>query len=278
MPKTTYAICRLEKRTDLAQIRRSEKHNLRQQTTPNADPNGPAPKLVFGSPNLVAAVKALLPEKRRKNAVLAVEMVLTASPEWWTNAAPSQRAKWEQANLDWLQETYGANLVQVVRHDDEATPHLHAYWVPLVDGRLNYRAIHGSPKSLVELQDGYAKAMSQFGLARGQPKSARRHEHHSKVVDLWDQAQASMKETAKILRQLASMMDDLESSTLLRRAGAALAKGMDGGAVAPKATTQRDLGEGAPARSHDASIPLASTRRAFASPPPRSSPGPRPSR
>lgn len=247
MAKTMFAICRLEKRTDIAQIRRSQKHNLRQAPTPNADPNGPPPRLLMGLADLVAGVKALLPDKRRKNAVLAVEMVLTASPEWWAAASDEVKQQWEDANMAWLKDSYGDRMVQVVRHDDEKTPHLHAYWVPLVDGKLNYRAIHGSPRSLIELQDGYGKAMAKFGLSRGQPKSGRRHEHHSKVVDLWSQAQVSMKQTAQALRQLADMMDDLEASAILRKAGASLAEGLGRGAGAAKAATVEGVKKTAPA-------------------------------
>lgn len=35
-------------------------------------------------------LRALLPEKRRKDAVLAVEYVMTASPKWFTEATPEQ--------------------------------------------------------------------------------------------------------------------------------------------------------------------------------------------
>lgn len=264
MAKTPFAICRIEKRSDISQIRRSQKHNLRQQATPNARPDGPPPAVLFGSPDLVATVRSMLPEKRRKNAVLAVEMVLTASPEWWHKSSPEEHQQWLDSNLQWLGSTYGENLAQVVFHADEATPHLHAYWVPLVDGRLNYRELYGTPRKMISLQDSYAAAMAPLGLARGKPRSARRHEHHSKVVDLWTQAQSSMKHTAKILRELASMIDNLDSAALLQQAGNALSLGLGipqpSRAESSKDSTGRSLKEVAPALPQLPSCPMTSPR------------------
>lgn len=39
-------------------------------------------------------------------------------------------AAWEVATVEWLKETYGDGLVSVVRHVDEAHPHVHAYILP----------------------------------------------------------------------------------------------------------------------------------------------------
>ncbi|MGK3681365.1 hypothetical protein ACSLOD_28220, partial [Escherichia coli] len=36
-------------------------------------------------------VRELLPEKRRKDAVLAVEYVMTASPEWWKGTVSNHK-------------------------------------------------------------------------------------------------------------------------------------------------------------------------------------------
>ena len=38
--------------------------------------------------------------------------------------------EWERWSLDWLKKKYGDDLKTVVRHDDEANPHLHAYILP----------------------------------------------------------------------------------------------------------------------------------------------------
>ncbi|WP_171030497.1 plasmid recombination protein, partial [Escherichia coli] len=68
-------------------------------------------------------VRELLPEKRRKDAVLAVEYVMTASPEWWTEATPRQQAEFFARSEQWLEKKYGKDrVVAAVVHRDEATP------------------------------------------------------------------------------------------------------------------------------------------------------------
>ena len=53
----------------------------------------------------------LLPEKRRKDAVLAVEYVMTASPEWWKEATPRQQAEFFARSEQWLEKKYGKDRV-----------------------------------------------------------------------------------------------------------------------------------------------------------------------
>ena len=54
--------------------------------------------------------------------------------------------QWEEKTIKWLKEKYGDNLKTVVRHDDEAYPHLHIYIIPSADPEM--RASH--------LHEGYA--------------------------------------------------------------------------------------------------------------------------
>ncbi|WP_308370368.1 plasmid recombination protein, partial [Serratia marcescens] len=72
-----------------------------------------------------------LPEKRRKDAVLAVEYVMTASPEWWNTASSDQQQGFFTRSGEWLADKYGAdNIVTATVHRDELTPHLSAFVVP----------------------------------------------------------------------------------------------------------------------------------------------------
>ncbi|MEF6388186.1 plasmid recombination protein, partial [Escherichia coli] len=84
-------------------------------------------------------------EKRRKDAVLAVEYVMTASPEWWKEATPRQQAEFFARSEQWLEKKYGKDrVVAAVVHRDEATPHLSAFVVPLTqDGRLSAKEFIG---------------------------------------------------------------------------------------------------------------------------------------
>ena len=74
-----FAICRVEKRSDLKQVGRSEAHNLRGFKPAHALPGADAPRILFGSKGLTTQLAEVLPEKRRKDAVLAFEVFLGAS-------------------------------------------------------------------------------------------------------------------------------------------------------------------------------------------------------
>ncbi|MEX5538991.1 plasmid recombination protein, partial [Pseudomonas syringae] len=73
-----------------------------------------------------------IPQKVRKNGVLCIETLMTASPEWqgWHNA--SKEAALFEKSKAWLVEKFGAeNVIATSIHRDETTPHLVAYIVPL---------------------------------------------------------------------------------------------------------------------------------------------------
>jgi hypothetical protein len=176
-----FAICRVEKRSDLKQVGRSEAHNLRGFLAAHADPKADAPRILFGTKGLTTQLREVLPEKRRKDAVVAFEVFLGASPEWFEVQSPEQVEAWAAANVDWLKARFGPNLMQVVLHTDEQTPHLHAYCHPVQkDGSLSYFKMLGSPKLLTELQTDYATAMKPMGLRRGLKKSTATHEETAK--------------------------------------------------------------------------------------------------
>jgi hypothetical protein len=118
----------------------------------------------------------------RGDAVRAVELVLTASPEGFRRDADGRAldvrgTAWVQDNLDFLRQRFGEkNVVSFTLHQDEITPHIHAVVVPVTDdGRLSSRDVF-SPMSLRQLQTDYAKAMEPHGLERGIKYSTAIHE------------------------------------------------------------------------------------------------------
>lgn len=74
---------------------------------------------------------------------------------------------WQRRNIEWMRETWGDRLVSVVRHTDEAHPHLHAYVLP--DGPMRARELHPGVAAKTEakaqaLQGGSdAKTANKFG-------------------------------------------------------------------------------------------------------------------
>ena len=175
-----YAILRAQKLKSAVAVHRSLKHAFREQETPNADAERTPDNSHIGaesSREAMAAFRSRLPEKHRKDAVLAVEYLITGSPEA-INAKDriGQDAYFRDA-LDWLKARHGAeNVVYAGIHRDESTPHMYAYVVPRVGDRLNCRAFLGGSKALSQMQTDFAKRVGlPHGLERGLERSKARH-------------------------------------------------------------------------------------------------------
>ncbi len=105
----------------------------------------------------------------RKDAVKAVEVVLSFSPEaaLWIDT-DERRMEWITANLRFLADKFKKENILAARVDfDESTMHMHAFICPEKDGRLSAKMVLGNKYDLSKLQSDYADAMSVFGLSRG---------------------------------------------------------------------------------------------------------------
>ena len=170
-----YGICRIQK-LKAGSVSGSALHTNRERYTPNADPAQPHIRIIGqpdgpNTPELETLVRQRIGDQTiRKNAVLAVEFLLTASPEYFRPDDPGRAGHYEPQRLEdfqhqacvWLTNNYGDRIVRAELHLDEATPHIHAYLVPLDEkGKLNCRALFGGSRyRLSELQDSFAAAMS----------------------------------------------------------------------------------------------------------------------
>ena len=114
--------------------------------------------------------------KIRTDAVHCVEILLTASPEYFRPDEPERYgyyepeklSPWIEANVKWLKEKYQDKLVRAELHLDEGTPHIHAFLVPLDDrGQLNCKSIFGGRDKMKKFQDSYHSAVNHLGLERG---------------------------------------------------------------------------------------------------------------
>jgi hypothetical protein len=147
-------------------IAATDQHTKRQRETPNANPEVQNIRFIGqpdtpGGPDLETLVKERIGDQTiRKNAVLCVEMVLTASPEYFRPDEPGRAGHYEPQRLEdfkhsvhkWLDEKYGDRIVRAELHLDEATPHIHAYLVPLDEkGKLNCRALFGGREKRVQV-------------------------------------------------------------------------------------------------------------------------------
>lgn len=184
------------------QLGRVLTHNLRAHptTAPHADPQKRATNRVLrGATDSAAAAAtararlAALPRYRR-DAVLAFEVLLTASPQFFDGPKAQLRA-WRDESVRWLEETFGRDqLVSVVLHEDERTPHLQAVVLPIHEGRL--RAAHWTdgPAKMSALQDSYATAVERAGLRRGERRTRVRHTTLKTFYRLADQVLRAVKE------------------------------------------------------------------------------------
>lgn len=178
----TYAILRIIKLKTFGRISAAGNHNLRLKYCSNANPEKRHlnVNLVDKGSSLTSAVKARLfgagIKKWRKDAVLASELLLTASPEFFEKGASTEA--WIAENHRWLVETFGDNIVSAVVHMDEMTPHIHCILVPIDrNGRLSHKNLFGGARdAFVEWQTNYAKRMTRFGLERGVCGSTATHE------------------------------------------------------------------------------------------------------
>ena len=81
-----YAIMRAKKLANMGSVAASMQHCYRERNTHNADQERTPDNqhlVAKSTDEAMGKLRALLPEKRRKDAVLAVEYVMTASLEWF---------------------------------------------------------------------------------------------------------------------------------------------------------------------------------------------------
>jgi len=207
----------------------ADKHDQRLRTTPNADPartplnrlvmgvDGPLPQTLQGRLAEVAQEVGADSLVKRKDAVTCMEVLLTASPEYFRPENPTAAGTWNPDNLvafervavKFLGEEFGPrNVIRARLHLDEATPHIHAYVTPITttdEGeatrlgvklvaaedpkdrhkpKLNARAWVGGRQRLSAFQDRLGEAFLELGLERGVRGSKR---HHQAVSQFYTQ-------------------------------------------------------------------------------------------
>lgn len=174
----SFAIYRTAKLGSFGEIGGSLSHTYRTRPTPNADEN----KAHLNEHSLKTynecfeAIKNSIPEKRRKNAVLTIEHLITASPDWdgWNTA---KEKEFFNKSLDFINKKYGQeNVVAYSIHRDETTPHLIVYVTPIDEkGGLNAKKWLGGRAKLSQTQTEFANEVKHLGLNRGLENSKARH-------------------------------------------------------------------------------------------------------
>ncbi len=119
--------------------------------------------------------------KVRRDSVMMVETLITASPEFMNSLPPEEQKLYFQTALDFVSERVGRqNILSAVVHMDEKTPHMHLSFCPITpDGKLSAKALLGNQKSLSEWQTAYHERMSARWneLERGQSSMETKRKH-----------------------------------------------------------------------------------------------------
>lgn len=223
----TFGIIRIQKHNSMSSAKRSGMHKDRERDTPNADPDRTALNVTEGaqtSDELVKAIQdrvdlATVKATGDDKPVLAVEYLITASPEFFKEKSAVEVDRYFEDAKNWLKAKHGAaNVVSITRHNDEKSPHLSAFVVPLVEREAGTRkrsvivgkdatghviretrefkkpaevalsAKHyfgGTKATLSELQSEFAEEVcSKHGLRRGIRGSKAKHQRVSRFYAL----------------------------------------------------------------------------------------------
>jgi len=178
-----FAILRFEKVKTMAGVAGRGQHNERERDTPNADPaRAHLNERLLGSGDAYANVQTRLDameftRKIRTDAILAVEYMATTTPGHFDPDDRETIRAWAMRTVEWAQRRHGVeNVVAAHLHLDETTPNLHLMVVPITpDGRLSFKDYSRGKAALRAMHDDYQRAVSDFGLERGERGSKRTH-------------------------------------------------------------------------------------------------------
>ena len=191
-------VFRIAKLKSWGEVGGAGSHNHRERSTPNA--NTLRCNVVIVAPSggdVVQQVKDNIGKQTvRKNAVLAVEVIASASPEYFRPTCPDRAGYWEPEKLEawrkamepWIAEKF-PYAASVVLHLDEATPHYQIIDVPLVDGKLNCRCKYSgdSRRDIGKWQTLAAEPVASLGIERGIEGS---QATHTRIAEFYGAANA----------------------------------------------------------------------------------------
>ena len=208
--KDMYAIIGIGKLKAAGNIAGVLSHMMRTRETPNSD--GRENTVLIQPPSLSEVMQEIALYMPRKNAVLAYDMLLTASPEFFQDKTPEQVQEWAQDALAWAcKKLDRENIKGAVLHLDENTgPHVQILALPVVNSKLNARGITGGRERMRALWTEYAAAMKHWGLVRGREYSPAKH------VDVKDYYQAVNRAT-ELAKVRAVKPEELPAPELLDR-------------------------------------------------------------
>lgn len=203
-----YATFRVQKLKSMAEVCGAGAHCTRSTQPPNADPDRKELNVILGgdpAEQIRTRIDVLRDAgvKWRSDAVRAIELVVGASPSFWSRDGQAHAGEPEAWDMEkvaafeahlvtWAEQEFGKdNVVSITRHMDETSPHWHVFTIPLDttpakerpakteptrpgrrprkswEARLNAKRWLGGPQLISALQTRYADALEPLGLERG---------------------------------------------------------------------------------------------------------------
>ena len=170
-----YAIIGLAKLKTIGNIQGMLAHMTRSRYTANS--NGKPNTILIPPPTLQQIEERINSYMPRRNAVLAYDFLMTASPEFFRGKTEQEIAAWEQDSLAWCQKVFGpGNLIAAYSHHDESSIHITCTIIPEWEGKLCAAHFTDGRQKLRDMWTSYAQAMRPWGLKRGKLYSPAKHQ------------------------------------------------------------------------------------------------------
>ena len=147
---------------------------------PIQDENGESMTYKTGFQKRMKEVEAYQTKKVRKDAVLGFDVLIEFGDKDDIDGISIE--DWETQTVKWLQDTFNVagdgkdNVLSVVCHKDESSPHIHAFVIPIdEENHLNAKRFTGGYSAMSEMQSSYYEYVKDLGIERGVPKSSAHH-------------------------------------------------------------------------------------------------------
>lgn len=231
--KKQYSIISFVKLKTNGNIVQSAKHNNRTIPVPNADPeklhlnqlDGMAGK---SNKELTAHINDRISKAGRNprpDSVKVIDVVITASPEFFDRATPDEVDDFFKSSKQWVTDKFGVdNVMASWVHLDEKTPHLHVFVTPMMDKEhinkhtkaktkaLTLNASHwiDGQKKCADLHTSFNNAVKHLGLSRGEEFSSAK----KKTAKQWAVEQAAL---VKDLEEQKAHVQELKTQLVAQR-------------------------------------------------------------
>lgn len=238
MTRMSNNILRTEKVKSRAQITQAAEHNFRLRTQSNIDASRThLNKILINTldvdvtvandlQNKLSDFYSNLGIKEKKDNVLMMEFVVSASPEFFTGKKMSQIEEWAKNQVDFFKNEFGDQVKIAVLHLDEKTPHLHFMIGTEVKSVKKYKNQKGecfketwslnakryNPEFLIGLHDRHAICNNKYKLKRGVRGSMRKHKTLKEFYGMIDKALGADYEN-----QIQEIIDNFETGFLLNK-------------------------------------------------------------